>query len=102
MRPAPPHRIARVAWLAAAPLASALAQTAAPEEAVADGSARPRWEAGLAAGGGRLADYPGSDQSHLRGLVAPVFIYRGPVLRVDQGGIRGRVFGSPDWELDNL
>jgi outer membrane scaffolding protein for murein synthesis (MipA/OmpV family) len=60
----------------------------------------PRWEAGIAVGGGRVADYPGADQSHTRGLVAPVFVYRGPVLRVDPGGVRGRVFDSPDWDLD--
>jgi hypothetical protein len=29
-----------------------------------------------------------------------VFIYRGPVLRIDQGGIRGRLFDTPDWEFD--
>ncbi|HEX6362518.1 MAG TPA: MipA/OmpV family protein [Albitalea sp.] len=71
-----------------------------PEETPATGAGRPRWEVGFAAGGGRVADYPGSDQTHARGLVAPIVIYRGPVLRVDGGSIRGRVFDSPDWELD--
>lgn len=89
----------RSALLLSAPVAS-LAQTAVPDEAVLDTPGRPRWEVGVAAGGGRVSDYPGSDQSHTRGIAAPVVIYRGPVLRVDQGGIRGRVFDSPDWELD--
>jgi outer membrane scaffolding protein for murein synthesis (MipA/OmpV family) len=61
---------------------------------------RPRWELGVAAGGGHVADYPGSDESRARGLVAPVVIYRGPVLRVEGSSIRGRVFDSPHWELD--
>ncbi len=76
------------------------AQTAVPSEAALDTPGRPRWEIGVAGGGGRVADYPGADQSHTRGIAAPVVIYRGPVLRIDQGGIRGRVFDSADWELD--
>ena len=60
----------------------------------------PRWEAGLAAGGGYLSDYPGADQSHLRGIVVPVLFYRGPILRVDQSGIRGRFLNTPDLELE--
>ncbi|HEX6705959.1 MAG TPA: MipA/OmpV family protein [Albitalea sp.] len=87
------HRIAWAVTLLAAPLTTAWCQ-------VGDEPGLPRWEAGLAAGAGRVSDYPGADQSQVRGLVAPVFIYRGPVLRVDQGGIRGRVLASPDWELD--
>jgi outer membrane protein len=45
-------------------------------------------------------DYPGADQTHARGVAVPIFIYRGPVLRVDQGGIRGRFLSSPSWEFD--
>lgn len=65
-----------------------------------DDSGRAKWEIGVAAGGGRVSDYPGSSQSHARGLVVPVVIYRGPRLRVDQRGIRGRLFDSPDFEFD--
>jgi outer membrane protein len=88
--------------LAAALLSSvaAHAQTAAPAEQTLDRPNAPRWEAGLAAGGGRVADYPGSDQTHTRGIVLPVFIYRGPVLRIDNGSIRGRFVSTPDWEFD--
>jgi len=85
-------------------LAAALCGVHARAQPLADAAdadrGRPRWEVGLVAGGGRIADYPGADQSHARGLVAPLLIYRGPVLRVDGSGIRGRVFDSPDWELD--
>lgn len=62
--------------------------------------AEPRWEAGVVAGGGWLHDYPGADQAHGRGLLAPVFIYRGPVLRVDGEGIHGRLIDNPDIEFD--
>jgi MipA family protein len=65
-----------------------------------DAPAAPRWEAGLAAGGGYLSDYPGADQSHLRGVAVPVLFYRGPILRIDQSGIRGRFLNTPDLELD--
>lgn len=60
----------------------------------------PRWEAGVAAGAGRIADYPGSDQAHARALAVPVVIYRGPVLRIDRDGIRSRLFDNPDLEFD--
>jgi outer membrane scaffolding protein for murein synthesis (MipA/OmpV family) len=100
MPAAPPRRATVLATLLAGAPAVAPAQVAAPAEAALDAPQRPRWEIGLAAGGGRVADYPGADQSHTRGIVAPVLLYRGPVLRVDQGGIRGRLVDSPDWELD--
>jgi len=77
----------------------AQAQTVAvaPEPALASPGAA-RWEAGLAAGGGRVPDYPGSDQSHARAIALPVLIYRGPILRVDERGVRGRLLDTPRWE----
>jgi outer membrane scaffolding protein for murein synthesis (MipA/OmpV family) len=80
-------------------LGAARAQTPPPEESLAE-AGRPKWEAGIAAGGGYVPDYPGAAQSHGRAIVVPMVIYRGPVLRIDQGGVRGRLFASPDWELD--
>lgn len=80
--------------------ARAVAQ-APPAQAPADERVGlPLWEAGLVAGAVRVADYPGAGQSHARGFIAPVFVYRGRVLRVDQGAIRGLLFDTPDWELD--
>jgi outer membrane protein len=74
---------------------------AATQAALAQGGAPlPRWEAGVAAGGGWVADYPGADQSHARGLATPWLIYRGDVLRIDRDGVRGRLFDHPDVELD--
>jgi outer membrane scaffolding protein for murein synthesis (MipA/OmpV family) len=65
-----------------------------------DPSERPKWEAGVITGAGWVADYPGADQSHARGLFAPLLIYRGPILRVDQEGIRGRLVNRSDFEFD--
>jgi MipA family protein len=79
-------------------LASAQSTPRGPDNEDAPGA--PRWEAGLAAGGGYLSDYPGADQSHLRGIVVPVLFYRGPILRIDQSGIRGRFLDTPDLELE--
>jgi outer membrane protein len=77
-----------------------LALVAAPPVLAQGGAPLPRWEAGVAAGGGWVADYPGADQSHARGLVTPWLIYRGDLLRIDRDGVRGRLFNHPDVELD--
>lgn len=77
-------------------MAGAAAQPSPPSDA----SALPRWEAGFAAGAGRVPDYPGADTSQLRGIVLPFFVYRGPVLRVDERGIRSRFLDTADWEFD--
>lgn len=66
----------------------------------ADASGAPRWEAGIAAGVGHVPDYPGADRSRTRGIVLPMFIYRGPVLRIDEAGVRGRVLDTTQWEVD--
>jgi outer membrane scaffolding protein for murein synthesis (MipA/OmpV family) len=83
----------------AAVVSGAHAQTVAvaPEPALV-GPGAARWEAGLAAGGGRVPDYPGSDQSHARAIALPVLIYRGPILRVDESGVRSRLLDTPRWE----
>jgi len=70
-----------------------------PTEATSSGPVLPRWEAGLAAGGGYVPDYPGADHSRVRGIVMPFLIYRGQVLRVDEGGVRGRLLDTADWEF---
>jgi outer membrane protein len=75
-----------------------LAVTLPLQAAASDGE--PGWEAGVAGCAGWVSDYPGADQAHLRGVVLPVVIYRGPVLRIgriDREGIRGRrAAGEPD------
>jgi hypothetical protein len=83
-------------------LAALLPAAAAAQSAAYDASSRddPKWEAGAAVGGGWVNDHPGSDQRHPRGLFTPLLIYRGPVLRIDREGVRGRVFDSGDVGLD--
>ena len=83
-----------------APITALHAQTTNGEAAADAETGRPRWEAGVAAAAGRVADYPGSNRSRTRAIAVPLVIYRGPVLRVDNGGIRGRVVDSPDWQLE--
>lgn len=78
---------------AATPDAQATAVATAP-------TGLPLWEAGLAAGAGYVPDYPGADRYRTRAAVLPVFIYRGPVLRIDGGSVSGRLARSSDWELD--
>ncbi len=83
-----------------APAPSLAQQAGPPDEAGQATGGKPLGEAGIVAGGARVVDYPGADQSHPRGLVAPFVIYRGPILRVDQRGVRGRLLDTPDWELN--
>lgn len=78
-------------------LAGSAGATAAQEPAV---GGLPRREAGIAAGGGRIPDYPGADESHWRAIVVPWFVYRGPVLSVDERGIRSRFIDTSHWEFD--
>lgn len=90
-------------WLAACGGAVALAGQALAQptaESLPGDAERPRWEAGVVAGAAHLPDYPGADESHNRGLVAPIIVYRGPVLRVDQQGIRGRLLNNANLEFD--
>jgi outer membrane protein len=55
----------------------------------------PLWEIGVIGGGGTLPDYPAADQNHARGLALPYAVYRGPVLRVGDGGIiRGKLIDT--------
>ena len=81
--------------------ATPVATSDAPATAVATApTGLPLWEAGLAAGAGYVPDYPGADRYRTRAAVLPVFIYRGPVLRIDGGSVSGRLARSSDWELD--
>ena len=90
---------APLALAGARPAAAADAPAEAAAVAVESPSALPRWEAGFAAGAAYVPDYPGADQARGRGVVLPYVVYRGPVLRVDEGGIRSRLVDTPDWEF---
>ena len=87
-------------------LAGAAAQAQTPSAALAADisssslQSLPVWEAGLVLAAGSVPDYPASDNSRVRALALPLFVYRGPVLRVEDGGVRGRLFSSASFEVD--
>jgi outer membrane scaffolding protein for murein synthesis (MipA/OmpV family) len=85
---------------AAAVLVAALMPSTSLAQPAYEGAGEPKWEAGLAFGGGSINDYPGADQNHARAIVTPLLIYRGRVLRIDREGVRGRLFNNRDFELD--
>jgi outer membrane protein len=62
--------------------------------------AQPLWEAGVAAFGVSTPAYPGSSDRSARVLPLPYLIYRGEVLRADQGGVGARLFRSERVEFD--
>jgi MipA family protein len=65
------------------------------------GERLPRYEAGLAIGGFRIPEYPGSNENRTIVLPLPFFVYRGDVVRADRGGgLRGRFFRSDRLEFD--
>ena len=60
----------------------------------------PLWEVGVFAGAASTPAYPGSSDRASRGLVLPVFVYRGDVFRADNSGIGARLLRSDNLELD--
>ena len=71
--------------------ASALAQAPA---------AQPLWEIGGFALGVSQQAYPGSDQRVSRALAMPYVVYRGDILRADQGSVGLRAIKTPSFEVD--
>lgn len=106
--------------IAALLLTLGVAHAATPGDAVAPGSAapavepgagpapgraagrpaQPLWEAGFFGVGGSQQAYPGSGQQVNSGLVLPFFIYRGQVLRAEQGGVGLRALRTARMEFD--
>jgi outer membrane scaffolding protein for murein synthesis (MipA/OmpV family) len=60
----------------------------------------PLWELGVGAGAVTTPAYPGAETHSTRGLVLPFLIYRGKVLRSDQGGIGARLLNTDTVEFD--
>jgi MipA family protein len=60
----------------------------------------PLWEAGLFGAGGSQQAYPGSKQQVRSGLVLPFLIWRGRVVRAEQGGVGVRAVRSEAVDLD--
>ena len=70
----------------------------APDRLQAQGL--PLWEAGAFAGSLTSPAYPASAERFERNVLAPYFIYRGELLRVDRDGIGARMRLAPGYELD--
>ncbi|MCS0582224.1 MipA/OmpV family protein [Massilia pinisoli] len=70
--------------------------------AAADGDARtvPLWEAGVGAAVFSTPAYPASSDRSTRGIALPFLLYRGKVLRVDQGGVGARLLNTDRVEFD--
>ncbi len=60
----------------------------------------PRWELGAFALGTSQQAYPGAETQISRLTVLPFFLYRGDVLRVDQGTAGVRALRTDRWDLD--
>ena len=60
---------------------------------------RPRWEIGIGGGYLQSYDYPGSRDPNERSIALPFAIYRGPVLRLGDGGVRAMAIERPRLQL---
>ena len=60
----------------------------------------PLWEAGVVAGAVTAPAYPGSTERSTRALARPFFVYRGEVIRTDQGGVGARVVHTDRIDFD--
>jgi outer membrane protein len=61
---------------------------------------KPLWEFGLGAGALAFPDYRGSDEARVYPVPVPYFVYRGPFLKADRDGLRGKLFNREYVELD--
>ena len=61
---------------------------------------KPLWEFGLGAGAIAFPDYRGSDEARVYPVPVPYFVYRGPFLKADRDGLRGKLFDREYVELD--
>ncbi len=71
-----------------------------PEAAAEGRPPQPLWEAGLAAFGTQAPAYPGARQRTSNAIVLPYLLYRGRVLRAEQGTVGVRAARTESMELD--
>jgi MipA family protein len=62
--------------------------------------AQPLWEVGIGALAASQPAYPGAAANTSRVIALPFFIYRGNVLRAEQGNVGLRALKTPRYELD--
>ena len=79
-------------------LAAGAARAQTPPAPLPEG--RPLWEAGVALLGVNGPDYPAAGTRRWRGAPAPIIIYRGPLLRIDDEGVRGRMLQWGNLRVD--
>jgi outer membrane scaffolding protein for murein synthesis (MipA/OmpV family) len=90
-----------VAQTTAATLGDTQAPEAAAGAATAPGAPRsPLWEAGFFAVGGSQQAYPGAKQQVRSAIALPFLVYRGQVLRAEQGTVGVRAARTQNIELD--
>lgn len=62
--------------------------------------AKPLWEVGIVGLALSQQAYPGSDQQVARAIALPYALYRGPLLRADQGAVGLRAVKTASYEFD--
>lgn len=91
---------AALAFPAGALHAAVADEAAATERGAGEAQRQPLWEAGVFAVGGSQQAYPGASQRVNSGIVLPFLVYRGSVLRAEQGTAGLRALQTPTTELD--
>ena len=78
----------------------AIEESSVAETSQAGVTQKPRWEIGI--GGGYFSgfDYPASNEKNDRGIALPFFVYRTPIVRFGDGGIRAVAIENPRIKLD--
>jgi len=84
----------------ATPLVHAQQADAPPAKVEATPSGKPLWEIGVGGVAVNGPDYPAAGTRHSRIAPVPIFVYRGERLRVDEDGVRSRLFAGGRLELD--
>lgn len=91
-------RLLRSTLVAAATFAAMASSAAADVDD--QPSAQPRWELGVFGFAVSQQAYPGAEQNVTRALILPFGLYRGEVLRADQGTVGVRAVRTPTFEVD--
>ena len=61
---------------------------------------KPLWEFGAGVGALGFPDYRGSDEARIYPIPLPYFVYRGKLFKADREGMRGKLFESPNLDLN--
>ncbi len=77
-----------------------LAQSVAAPEPGYGYSDAPYMEAGALLVGQMSADYRSSNEVSPRLLPLPYFLYRGPIIKADRGGVRGEFWKAERWQFN--